>query len=62
VIPDIDIWRAANLMLKRYGEKGLDESTKSADELASDGDHNGAAVSLNPGWRVGIRPTLQGRH
>jgi hypothetical protein len=21
VIPEIDIWRAANLMLKRYGEK-----------------------------------------
>jgi hypothetical protein len=26
VIPEIDIWRAANLMLKRYGEKALEES------------------------------------
>jgi hypothetical protein len=26
VIPEIDIWRAANLMLKRYGDKALEES------------------------------------
>jgi hypothetical protein len=26
VIPEIDIWRAANLMLKRHGEKALEES------------------------------------
>jgi hypothetical protein len=46
VIPEIDIWRAANLMLKRYGEKALEESATRADELAAGGDHNGAAV-----WR-----------
>jgi hypothetical protein len=46
VIPEIDIWRAATLMLKRYGEKALEESTMRADELAADGDHNGAAT-----WR-----------
>jgi hypothetical protein len=46
VIPEIDIWRAANLMLKRYGDKALDESTARADELAAQDDHNGAAV-----WR-----------
>jgi hypothetical protein len=46
VIPEIDIWRAANLMLKRYGEKALDESATRADELAADGDHDGAAT-----WR-----------
>jgi hypothetical protein len=46
VIPEIDIWRAANLMLKRYGEKALDESATRADELAADGDHGGAAT-----WR-----------
>ena len=27
VIPEIDIWRAANLMLKRYGEKAFEESS-----------------------------------
>jgi hypothetical protein len=46
VIPEIDIWRAANLMLKRYGDKALEESAGRADELAADGDHNGAAT-----WR-----------
>jgi hypothetical protein len=25
VIPEIDIWRAATLMLKRYGEKALEQ-------------------------------------
>jgi hypothetical protein len=48
VIPEIDIWRAANLMLKRYGDKALEESAARADELAAQHDHNGAAV-----WRAG---------
>jgi hypothetical protein len=34
VIPEIDIWRAANLMLKRYGDKALEQSHLRADELA----------------------------
>jgi hypothetical protein len=42
VVPEIDIWRAANLMLKRYGEKALEESATRVDELASDDDHDGA--------------------
>jgi hypothetical protein len=46
VIPEIDIWRAATLMLKRYGENAHMESAARADELAADGDHDGAAV-----WR-----------
>jgi hypothetical protein len=46
VIPEIDIWRAANLMLKRYGEKALEESAARVDELAADGDHDGAVT-----WR-----------
>ena len=33
-------------MLKRYGERALEESAARADELASVGDHNGAAT-----WR-----------
>jgi hypothetical protein len=40
VIPEIDIWRGADLMLKRYGEKALEESATRADELATDGDHD----------------------
>jgi hypothetical protein len=46
VISEIDIWRAANLMLKRYGEKALEESAARVDELAADGDHDGAVT-----WR-----------
>ena len=46
MIPDIDIWRAAQLMLKRYGDKALEESAARADELAAIGDHDGAAT-----WR-----------
>ena len=34
--------RAATLMLKRYGEKALEQSATRADELAADGDHDGA--------------------
>jgi hypothetical protein len=46
VIPDIDIWRVAQLMLKRYGEDAELESAKRADELAEAGDHDGSVV-----WR-----------
>jgi hypothetical protein len=46
VIPEIDIWRAAQLMLKRYGEKALEESAARADELALAGDDDGATT-----WR-----------
>jgi hypothetical protein len=33
-------------MLKRYGEKAVEESATRAAELAADGDHNGEAT-----WR-----------
>jgi hypothetical protein len=46
VIPEIDIWRAGQLMLKRYCERALEESAARADELALAGDEDGAAT-----WR-----------
>jgi hypothetical protein len=46
VIPEIDIWRVATLMLKRYGDEADIESAIRAEELAEEGDHNGVAV-----WR-----------
>jgi hypothetical protein len=46
LIPEIDIWRAAQFMLKRYGERALEESAVRADELALAGDDDGAAT-----WR-----------
>jgi len=42
VIPEIEIWRAAHLMVKRYGDKALEESSTRVDELAAAGDHDGA--------------------
>ena len=46
MIPEIDIWRVAQLMLKRYGDEADIESALRAEELAKAGNHNGAAV-----WR-----------
>jgi hypothetical protein len=46
MIPAKDIWRAAVLMLRRYGEKALEESATRADQLDREGDPEGAAT-----WR-----------
>jgi hypothetical protein len=46
LIPEIDIWRATQLMIKRYGERALEESAVRADELALAGDDAGATT-----WR-----------
>jgi hypothetical protein len=46
VIPEIEIWRVANLMLTRYGDQARAESAKRAEELAADGDLAGVAVWL----------------
>jgi hypothetical protein len=43
-LAEIDIWRVANLMLKRYGADAEAESANRVDELAADGDNAGAAV------------------
>jgi len=37
MIPEIDIWRVANLMLKRYGDEADIESAIRAEELAEEG-------------------------
>ena len=46
MIPEIDIWRVANLMLTRYGDEAPAQSAKRAEELAADGDLAGVAVWL----------------
>jgi hypothetical protein len=46
MIPEIDVWRAAQLMLKRYGEKAAEKSAARADKLAAASDGNGSAT-----WR-----------
>jgi hypothetical protein len=42
VIPELDIWRAAALMLNRCGDKALEQSSARANELTGDGDHDAA--------------------
>jgi hypothetical protein len=59
VIPEIDIWRAATLMFKRYGDKALEQSRTRIDELASDGDHD-VAVTW-PGSQLPLS-SLPARH
>jgi nicotinamidase-related amidase len=49
VIPEFDIWRVANLMLKRYGDEADVESAMRAEELAEAGDRAGEAI-----WRRGV--------
>jgi hypothetical protein len=46
MIPEIDIWRIADLMLKCYGDDADIESAIRAEELAEAGDWRGEAV-----WR-----------
>lgn len=46
MIPEIDIWRAATLMLRRYGGKAEEQSAARADGLTTEGDHEGAGT-----WR-----------
>jgi hypothetical protein len=46
MIPELDIWRVANLMLTRYGDEAMLESAQRAHELACDGDCAGAATWL----------------
>jgi hypothetical protein len=46
VIPEIDIWRVANLMIKRYAEAAKENADRRTDELETEGDHAGAAI-----WR-----------
>jgi hypothetical protein len=46
MIPDIDIWRIAKLMLKCYGDEADIESAIRAEELAEAGNLAGEAV-----WR-----------
>ena len=44
MIPDKDIWRAALLMIKRYGADGGTEAAMRADQLLAEGDVDGCAT------------------
>jgi hypothetical protein len=44
VIPEIDIWHAAYLIVRWYGETGPEEGARRAEELEAAGDQAGVAV------------------
>ncbi len=46
MIDDYDIWRAANLLVKRYGADAAIQAAQRADELLNRGDLDGGAI-----WR-----------
>jgi hypothetical protein len=44
MISDHDIWRAAHLLMKRYGADAAIQATRRADELFAEGDSDGYAI------------------
>lgn len=46
MIDDIDLWRAAKLMVDRYGVEAEIEAASRADKLLEDGDLEGRAAWL----------------
>jgi len=44
MIDDPDIWRAANLLLKRYGADAAAQAAQRADTLLADSDSEGCAI------------------
>jgi hypothetical protein len=44
MIPDLDMWQAVLLMVKRYGADAAVEAAARADELLDEGDVDGARV------------------
>ena len=46
MIDDLDLWRAAKLLVDRYGETAPVEAMKRADALAAEGDTEGKVVWL----------------
>lgn len=51
MISDPDIWRAAQLVIKRHGEDAQVAAAQRADELTQEGDLDGAAV-----WKRTLQP------
>lgn len=52
MIPEIDIWRAAGVMVKRYGKDAALEAARRADEFETQGDLYGQRVWLRIGAAI----------
>jgi hypothetical protein len=50
IFAELDIWRAAQLLVKRYGDDAAIQAGMRAEELPARGDDDGAAT-----WRAIIR-------
>jgi hypothetical protein len=46
MIPDRDIWRAANLLIREYNSEAELVAARRADEMLERGDHDGQRVWL----------------
>lgn len=44
MVSEIDIWRAANLLIKQHGESAASYAERHADEMLRRGDVDGSAV------------------
>ncbi len=44
LIPDLDIWRAANLLIRQHGEDAELEAARLADKMLDRGDRDGQLV------------------
>ena len=44
MIPEIEIWRTAQALVKRFGDDATTEAAMRADELGDQGDHDGMMV------------------
>ena len=61
MIPDLEIWRAANLLIKRYGDKAQAEATARAEALADAGDPEGCRLAPDyPGRRAASSAAMSG--
>ena len=53
MIPDIDIWRCAQLMVNNHGDEADIEAAAKADALLSEGDTEGQRVWLQIAKAIG---------
>jgi triphosphoribosyl-dephospho-CoA synthetase len=46
MVPEIDIWRCARLLIKRYGADAKSEAERRAEDLLAEGETRGHATFL----------------
>jgi hypothetical protein len=59
--PDIDIWLAANLLIREHGAEAETMAARRADEMLDRGDHDGQRVWMRIRRAIGELQTPRGR-